>query len=74
MTQDGGRTDEEADVDTPMGVDEAVEFLGGRVKAKTLYRWAAEGTVPSLKLGGKRCFTRRQLAAWMQSHATGTAQ
>jgi excisionase family DNA binding protein len=72
MTQDS--REDGSDMDTPVSVEEAVKFLGGIISVKTLYRWAAEGRVPSIKLGGKRCFIRRQLAAWMASQATGTAQ
>jgi excisionase family DNA binding protein len=59
------------DMDTPVGVTEAAKLLGGQVAEKTLYRWAAEGKVPSVKMGGRRCFIPRQLLAWLSAQATG---
>lgn len=46
-------------------VRRAAAFLG--VKEKTLYRLAAEGSVPSFKVGGALRFDPAKLAAWRES-------
>lgn len=50
-------------------VKHAALFLG--VSEKTLYRLAAEGSVPSFKVGGARCFDPDALAVWRTAQQKG---
>lgn len=50
-------------------VKEAAAFLG--ISSKTLYRWAAAGQVPHMKLGGALRFSRAALQAWRAKHTHG---
>ncbi|WP_420715101.1 helix-turn-helix domain-containing protein [Corallococcus sp. bb12-1] len=50
-------------------VRRAAQFLG--VADKTLYRWAAAGTVPYLKIGGLLRFDPSALAEWRAQHVRG---
>jgi excisionase family DNA binding protein len=52
-----------------MDIRQAAEYLG--VSTDTMYRYAAEGTVPAFKLGNRWRFKRALVDAWMieQSHA-----
>lgn len=58
--------------DAALTVEEAARFLG--IKPKTLYRWAAEGKVPSIKAGGARRFSPSALAGWREAHSQGTEE
>lgn len=64
-------TTEGESMERPITIEEAAALLGGVVTVKTLYRWAAEGRVPSIKLGGRRCFMRSALLAWVAAQGTG---
>ena len=57
--------------DDAWDVKRAAPFLG--VSVKTLYRMAAEGTVPHFKLGGALRFSPTRLAEWRQSLEHGGA-
>jgi len=46
-----------------MDIPQAAEYLG--ISHDTLYRYAAEGLVPSFKLGNRWRFKRSLLDAWM---------
>lgn len=48
-------------------IEEAAEYL--RVSRWTLYKWAAEGRVPCLRLGKLLRFERVRLDEWMRSGA-----
>ena len=37
-----------------------------RIHVVTLYSWVREGRIPSIKLGRKRLFAKRELQAWLQ--------
>lgn len=68
------RHEQEDDMQTLLTVEEAVEALGRKFSVKTVYRWAADGRMPSLKVGGKRLFQRGALLQWLAQHATGMVQ
>ncbi|ATB41120.1 hypothetical protein CYFUS_006582 [Cystobacter fuscus] len=55
--------------DSAWTVEEAARFLG--IAPKTLYRWASEGLVPSVKMGNLRRFSPRALAAWREGRTHG---
>ncbi|MBM7117651.1 helix-turn-helix domain-containing protein [Archangium primigenium] len=61
--------DVDVTTDAAWTVDEASRFLG--IKPKTLYRKAAEGTVPSFKVGGALRFSPARLAEWREAQARG---
>ena len=44
-------------------VKEAADFL--RVHPVTLYSWVSQGRIPSIKMGRKRLFDRRELEKWL---------
>jgi len=48
-----------------LSVEEAASFL--RVSTPTIYRWAREGFIPSIKVGGYRRFYREALARWLDA-------
>ncbi|NBD09283.1 helix-turn-helix domain-containing protein [Corallococcus silvisoli] len=50
-------------------VRRAAQFLG--VSEKTLYRWAAAGTLPSFKLGGLLRFSPSALMDWREKQSRG---
>ncbi|NOK32385.1 helix-turn-helix domain-containing protein [Corallococcus exercitus] len=50
-------------------VRRAAQFLG--VSEKTLYRWAAAGTLPSFKIGGLLRFSPQTLAEWREARRRG---
>ena len=37
-----------------------------RIHLVTLYSWVREGRIPSIKLGRKRLFDKRELQAWLE--------
>ena len=37
-----------------------------RIHLVTLYSWVREGRIPSIKLGRKRLFSRREIQAWLE--------
>ncbi|RYZ17388.1 MAG: DNA-binding protein [Myxococcaceae bacterium] len=53
-------------------VRRAAQFLG--TSDKTLYRWAAEGRVPSFKMGGLLRFSPKALATWRTQQSRGGGQ
>jgi excisionase family DNA binding protein len=52
-------------------VKEAAGFLG--LSTKTVYRMAAEGTLPCLRLGGSVRFSPKRLAEWRAAQEHGGA-
>jgi excisionase family DNA binding protein len=46
-----------------MDIRQASDYLG--ISGDTLYRYAAEGTIPAFKLGNRWRFKRSLLDAWM---------
>ena len=38
-----------------------------RIHLVTLYSWVREGRIPSIKLGRKRLFDKRELQAWLEA-------
>lgn len=48
-----------------VGADDAARLLG--VNKHTLYRWAREGTVPAIRLGGSVRFRVATLVEWMEA-------
>ena len=46
-------------------VTEAAEFL--RIHPITLYSWVSQGRIPSIKMGRKRLFDRKELEKWLQN-------
>lgn len=59
----------EVTTDAAWTVDEAARYLG--IKPKTLYRKAAEGVVPSFKVGGALRFSPAALAEWRRAQQRG---
>jgi excisionase family DNA binding protein len=51
--------------DEILKVDEVATFL--KAGKRTVYRLAANGTIPAFKLGGTWRFRRTDLNAWIQS-------
>ena len=64
-------TTDRATEDNAWTVERAARFLG--VSEKTLYAWAAKGTLPSFKVGRARRFSGKALAAWRESQVRGSA-
>jgi len=54
------------DPDDLLTAGEAARFL--RIHLVTLYSWASEGRVPSIKLGRKRLFSRKELHRWLEKN------
>jgi len=49
----------------------AIEVAGLlRIHLVTVYAWCAEGRLPSIKLGRKRLFDRRELERWIANQTT----
>jgi PTS system nitrogen regulatory IIA component len=48
-----------------MGVKEASALLG--VSDKTVYRWLADGKIPSVRIGAQHRFNRTELMLWAES-------
>jgi len=55
--------------DAAWSVSVAAQYLG--ISPKTLYKWAADATVPSIKLGGRLRFSPSELAAWRAARQRG---
>lgn len=57
-----------------LDIRQAAEFLG--ISTDSLYKYAAESTVPAFRLGNRWKFQRSRMLAWMeeQSSAIGATQ
>ena len=55
------------DPDVLLTANEASRFL--RIHLVTLYTWAIEGRIPSIKLGRRRLFSRQALDRWLETSA-----
>ncbi len=51
-----------------IGVKEAAEIL--KVSTKTIYRWAADGTLPFSRVGAQYRFSRGRLQEWLLHRST----
>jgi excisionase family DNA binding protein len=63
----------ENDPATPelLDVHEAAALL--RLSPSTVYRWAQQARLPSLKMGGCRRYRRSDLVVWLDAQAQGLA-
>jgi len=53
--------------DVLLTANEASRFL--RIHLVTLYSWASDGRIPSIKLGRRRLFSRREIDHWLERNA-----
>jgi len=51
---------------TILSAEEAANLLG--IKKNTLYMWALQRRIPSVKIGNLRRFIRKDLLAWFEEH------
>jgi len=51
-----------------MDIRQAAEFLG--ISTDSLYKYAAEATVPAFRLGNRWKFQRSRLLAWMEEQSS----
>ena len=58
--------------DEILTVEEVAAFL--KAGKRTVYRLAANGTIPAFKLGGTWRFRRTDLNAWIESKTVSTGQ
>ncbi|MBS0206770.1 MAG: helix-turn-helix domain-containing protein [Planctomycetes bacterium] len=46
--------------------DQTLEFLGGEISSRSLWRWAKEGIFPKpVKLGGRTLWRRKEVEAFI---------
>jgi len=52
-----------------MTVDDVAEYL--RIKASTVYEWAANGKLPGVKVGRLWRFERSEIEKWVRENRQG---
>jgi excisionase family DNA binding protein len=52
-------------MDKMMNFNETKRYL--KISRATLYRWASEGTIPAIKMGGVWRFKKEKIDRWLDS-------